>query len=96
MKTVFKYISLALAVGLITPTVQAQKKLSLQEAVNLAVEQNPEVLASSLEIEKSKQQKVVSRSLFLPSVSLSAQANHYFRLTPFFGFGETAADGKIV
>jgi outer membrane protein TolC len=95
MKTFLKYISFALAVGAITPAVQAQQKLSLQEAVNLAVEQNPEILARTLEIEKSKQQRIISRSLFLPTVSLSAQANHYFRLNPFFGFGEVDPDGKI-
>ncbi len=95
MKSIFKNILLAFAFGVIAPGVQAQQKLSLQEAVNLAVEQNPEVMARSLEIEKSKQQKIVSRSLFLPSVNLSAQANHYFRLNPFFGFGESSPDGKI-
>ncbi|WP_276374794.1 TolC family protein [Chryseolinea sp. H1M3-3] len=95
MKSISKYILLALAFGAFTPNVKAQQKLSLQEAVNLAVDQNPEILARDLEIEKSRQQKIVSRSLFLPSVNLSAQANHYFRLNPFFGFGESAADGKI-
>jgi hypothetical protein len=63
--------------------------------VTLAVERNPEIAASSLELEKSRQQKIISRSLFLPSINVGAQANHYFQLNPFFGFGETTPDGKI-
>ena len=75
---------------------QAQQQLSLQDAVDLAITRNPELAASQLEVEKAQQQKVISRSLFLPSVSLAAQANHYFKVTPFFGFGEsTQGGGKI-
>jgi outer membrane protein TolC len=95
MNTILKYITILFAVGIFVPTAEAQQKLSLQDAVNLAVENNPEIAASSLEIEKSKQQKIISRSLFLPSVNLSAQANHFFKLNPFFGFGETTPNDKI-
>lgn len=95
MKTILKYITILFAVGTVVPVAEAQQKLSLQDAVNLAVENNPEIAASSLEIEKSKQQKIISRSLFLPSVNLSAQANHFFKLNPFFGFGETTPNDKI-
>lgn len=95
MNTLIKYITILFAVGSLMPTARAQQKLSLQDAVNLAVEHNPEIAASTLEIEKSKQQRVISRSLFLPSVNLSAQANHFFKLNPFFGFGETTPNDKI-
>lgn len=95
MNSIIKYIALVFALGVIAPSGKAQHKISLQEAVNLAIEKNPEIAATNLEIEKSKQQKVVSRSLFLPSVSLGAQANHYFRLNPFFGFGEGGPNDKI-
>lgn len=95
MNIFLKYITILFAVGIFVPAAEAQQKLSLQDAVNLAVENNPEIAASSLEIEKSKQQKIISRSLFLPSVNLSAQANHFFKLNPFFGFGETTPNDKI-
>ncbi len=96
MKSIIKYISFSVAISLLLISqAKAQQKLSLQEAVTLAVQRNPEIEASKLEIEKSKQQKVISRSLFLPSISASAQLNHYFELSPFFGFGEDTPGGKI-
>lgn len=96
MNSIIKYLTVAFALGVfIVPTAIAQHKLSLQDAVNLANAHNPEIAVNRLEVEKAKQEKVVSRSLFLPSVSLGAQANHYFRLNPFFGFGEERQDGKI-
>lgn len=96
MKSVIKFISLGFVFSVfIMLTAKAQQKLSLQEAVTLAAQRNPEIEASTLEIEKSKHQKTIARSLFLPSVSASAQVNHYFQLNPFFGFGETTPGGKI-
>jgi outer membrane protein TolC len=72
------------------------KQLSLKDAVTLASENNPELKASELEVSKSLQQRVVSRALILPSVNVVAQANHYFQLPPFFGFGATTpSEGKI-
>lgn len=96
MNSIRKHIFMVLALGAsIAPAAWAQQKLSLQEAVNLAITKNSELAASSLEVEKSRQQKIVARSLFLPSVNVGAQANHYFQLNPFFGFGENSPDGKI-
>ena len=96
MKSIIRYISLGITFSLLfIQAVNAQHQLSLQEAMSLAVERNPELAASKLEIDKSRQQKVISRSLFLPSINASAQVNHYFQLTPFFGFGETTPGGKI-
>lgn len=85
----------ALAGVLITPVLSAQHKLSLQDAVTLAVQHNPELQATNLETEKAHQGKIAARSLYLPSVYASAQANHYFQVTPFFGFGDTTPEGKI-
>ncbi len=70
-------------------------KLSLTEAVAMAGENNRELKATRLEISKSIQQRVIARSLFLPTVSITGSVNHYFQLPPFFGFGENAAEGKI-
>ena len=93
MNSTIKYLPFVFAGLFAIQTSNAQQKLSLNDAVTLAVEHNPEIEASNLEIEKSKQQKIISRSLFLPSVTASAQANHYFKLNPFFGFGEAAPEG---
>lgn len=96
MNSIIKNLTVVLALGILSiPTAKAQQKLSLQEAVDLAVAKNPEIVASELEVQKARQQKVISRSLFLPSVNLAAQANHYFKVTPFFGFGESSQGDKI-
>ncbi|HEX6223976.1 MAG TPA: TolC family protein [Chryseolinea sp.] len=96
MNSILKNIIIAVAVsGFWTTGARAQQSLSLEEAVNLALAKNPEIAASNLELEKSRQEKIISRSLFLPSLSVGAQANHYFQLNPFFGFGEAGPDGKI-
>jgi outer membrane protein TolC len=96
MNSIRKHIFMILAIGTLSaPIAKAQQKLSLQEAVNLAIAKNSELAATTLEVEKSRQQKIIARSLFLPSVNVGAQANHYFQLNPFFGFGETTANEKI-
>jgi outer membrane protein TolC len=63
--------------------------------LSLALTSNPELKSSSLEVDKAAQGKVIARSLFLPSVYAGAQANHYFQLPAFFGFGENAEGSKI-
>ena len=91
-----KLIALSIVVGIISILpARSQQQLSLQDAVDLALHRNPEIAATNLEVEKAQQQKVISRSLFLPSISLAAQANHYFKVTPFFGFGESSPGDKI-
>lgn len=94
MKTLIKIIiTLAFALAVIKLT--AQQRLTLEDAVHLASENNQELQARKLEVEKTQQQKVVARSLFLPYVGLSAQANHYFKRAPFFGFGAEGGEDKI-
>lgn len=95
MNSIIANILLVLALAMTLPEAQAQQRISLQDAVDLAITRNPELAARQLEVEKSKQQRLVSRSLLLPSVGLSAQANHYFQRAPFFGFGEVKPDDKI-
>jgi outer membrane protein TolC len=96
MKSIIKNIFIATAVGVLSlQQAGAQQKLSLQETVTLAEQRNPEIAISKLEIEKAKQQRVISRSLFLPSIGASAQLAHYFQLNPFFGFGESSPGDKI-
>ena len=87
MKLNIRSLALILTVSISSiPPASAQQKLSLEDAVDLALTGNPELAAGQLEVQKAQQQKVISRSLFLPSVNLSAQANHYFKVTPFFVF----------
>jgi outer membrane protein TolC len=91
------YFAFVFSLALIqSQAVEAQvQKLSLQEAVTLSLANNPELKASHLEVEKAGQQTVISRSLYLPTVSATAFANHYFQRPVFFGFGEGSTDGKI-
>ena len=94
MKTLVKIvITLAFAFALTRLT--AQQRLTLEDAVHLASENNQELQARKLEVEKTQQQKVVARSLFLPYIGLSAQANHFFKRAPFFGFGAEGDEDKI-
>lgn len=69
--------------------------LSLDDAINLAKANNPELKVTQFEIEKANQGRIVARSLFLPTVNVNAQVSHYFQLPAFFGFGENAEGGKI-
>lgn len=73
----------------------AQKTLSLNEVLSLAKTNNRELKATELEIQKANEQKLIARSAFLPSINLNAQANHYFKLPPFFGFGENGEQDKV-
>lgn len=94
MKTIVKHIFIVGAIAIPSLTF-AQRALSLQDAVQTAIDHNPDLKASQLEIQNSTQQQVIARSALLPVVQASAQVNHYFQLNPFFGFGETATSDKI-
>jgi outer membrane protein TolC len=72
-----------------------QQKISLHDALTIASTHNPELKSSLLDVDKVAQEKVIARSLFLPSVFAGAQANHYFQLPAFFGFGTNTEEGKI-
>lgn len=94
MKSI-KYVIQIIVGLLLLSELHAQENLSLEDALHLARQHNPELRHSSLEIDKAAQEKVIARSLFLPSVHAGAQANHYFQLPAFFGFGENDEGGKI-
>jgi outer membrane protein TolC len=86
MKNIFRITFVLMVLAALNP-LAAQQQLSLEDAVGLASTNNQEINAGKLEIEKTHQQKVVARSLFLPTIGITAQANHFFKRTPFFGFG---------
>lgn len=94
MKTLRYFVQIILAL-LLMAELRAQQQLSISEALSLALAHNPELRQRSLDIRKAHEEKVIARSLFLPAVYAGAQANHYFRLPAFFGFGENAEGGKI-
>jgi outer membrane protein TolC len=95
---IFKSLYTGLTLGvllMIFPAVSAQHRLSLAEAIALASANNPELKASELDNEIADWKKTSARSLFLPTVGLSGQVNHYFQRTPFFGFGAETEGEKI-
>lgn len=89
-----KYVFILQATLQLTNAV-AQERLSLADAAALAASNNLELKASRMEIDIARQERNVARSLFLPMVSLSGQANHYFKRIPFFGFGAESSQDKI-
>jgi len=70
-----------------TAQAPSRKELSLREALMMARENNREIKIARLDIDRSGQDKIVAKSLILPSAGLGAQVDHYFKLPPFFGFG---------
>lgn len=87
---------MALAVLIRWNQVHAQSSgLSLQDAVQLSLANNPELKATGLDVSKAEQETVIARSRYMPTVTATAFANHYFQRPVFFGFGETSTDGKI-
>ncbi|HYF68716.1 MAG TPA: TolC family protein [Ohtaekwangia sp.] len=89
-------ILLHITFGLLAITVaEAQHNLSLGDAVRLVTQNNQELQATALQNEIAIQQRADARGLFLPTVSLSGQVNHYFKRSPFFGFGSDASEEKI-
>ena len=91
----FKYLFQLVVVLLMATGLHAQQQLSLSDALSLAVSGNPDLKHAALEQQKAAQQKVIAKSLFLPSMYAGAQANHYFQLPAFFGFGENSEGDKI-
>ena len=71
------------------------QSLSMQQAVSLALNQNPDLKIGQLEVNRSRQDRTIARSLYLPTVNAAAQVNHFFELTPFFGFGTYGEGDKI-
>jgi outer membrane protein TolC len=94
-KNLYAAYALTFLLSLFSITGYAQQTLSLSEVMSLANANNKELKAAQLEIEKADQQRVIARSAFLPTINLNAQANHYFQLQPFFGFGENTEQDKI-
>lgn len=95
---IFKSIYTVVTLGvllMISSGVSAQQKLSLSEAVALAAANNPELKASQLDNEIADWKKTSARSLFLPTLGVSGQVNHYFQRNPFFGFGADTQADKI-
>ena len=71
-------------------------KLSMKDALSLAITHNREIAIAKLDIDKSEQEIKKARSLQLPVASANAQLAHYFKEPAFFGFGNAnTSDDKI-
>src|SRR5688500_4206261 len=90
-----KYIVQFILAVLFVSELQAQQKLSLQDALALALENNPAVRSSALDLAKAGQQRVIAPSLFLTSVYAGGQATHHYQLPAFFGLGENEGGDRI-
>lgn len=96
-KKIFIYTILAfLFICIVSYTVYGQEqKLSLKEAVSLAVVNNRQVKVADIGVEKAKQQIRIAKSYALPSAGISAQLGHYFSAPVFFGFDNNGNSDKI-
>jgi outer membrane protein TolC len=66
--------------------------LSLEESVSLSLANNPRIKAVELEITSVRKNSAIARSMYLPQIALTANANHYFQRPVFFGFGEQVGE----
>jgi hydrophobe/amphiphile efflux-1 (HAE1) family protein len=80
------------------PTSNTVKKLSLVDAVKIAMENNPELQIARLEEIKAEQRVREVRSAFLPQVSASLQYIRNIQVPVFFfpAFGFDATTGELV
>jgi outer membrane protein TolC len=97
-KKAFIYTTLVFAfIILLSFMANAQAlQLSLHEALSLTLAKNREIKISSLDAERSQQLEQVAKSAGLPSAGISAQVNHYFYETPFFGFTNSGSTGDKI
>src|SRR6187397_1613729 len=71
-------------------------KLSMKDALSLAITHNREIAVAKLDIDISEQEIKKARSLHLPVAGANAQLAHYFKEPAFFGFGTTnSSNDKI-
>lgn len=71
---------------------QEAQKLTIKDAVSIAVEHNRDIKTSRLDIDKAQEQIRIAKSLLLPSIGVNAQAGHYFLKPVFFGLGSSSGD----
>ena len=72
------------------------RKLSLKEALSLAIANNREIKINSLDVDRAQQQTLIAKSQGLPVAGVSGQVAHYFNAPAFFGFGSApSGDSKI-
>ena len=87
---------LVILVLLLSSTAWAQEplRLSVQDCIDMALENNIELKNSQLEIDKARATKNEARAEYFPSVS--AQAIGFDALNPFFNFGIEDIDNALV
>lgn len=70
-------------------------KLTLSDAVTMAIKNNRALKIAGLDIDKAGQEIRTARSLSLPTANIGAQYLHYFIMPAFFGFGDNGVGDKI-
>src|SRR3989337_3990941 len=88
---VFTFLSLGSTLGM-----AQQRKLSMKEALSLALSNNRELKITSLDVDRSKQQILVAKSGALPNAGINGQLAHYFKEPAFFGFGGNPNSGDKI
>lgn len=89
------FLSVLIAGSSFGSTAQQTRNLSLQEAVQLASQNNRTLKANALDVSIAGEQVRVAKSLSLPAAQLGAAYTHYFALPAFFGLGENGSNSKI-
>jgi outer membrane protein TolC len=72
------------------------RRLSLKEALELTLANNRGIKIASLDVERSQQEIIMTRSQALPSAGISGQAMHYFKAPAFFGFGSNGTSNDKI
>lgn len=88
------FILLFLLIGFTSVQAQDTLKLSVQDCIDLALENNIPLKNSMLEIEKARKTKKEAQTLYYPSVS--AQALAFDALNPLLTFGIDDIDNALV
>lgn len=67
-----------------TQSLLAQKKLSLEETIAIAIQHNRKLKVDSIAIGIAQQHTIFEKSALLPKVEINTQTNHYFQQSPAF------------
>ncbi len=86
-------ILLILSLGVVYGSAGAQQVLTLNECVNIALENNPQIVNAGYELNSSRAQKLASFNNILPSISLSGGPSRFHRApSTRTGYGPIGSD----
>jgi outer membrane protein TolC len=76
------------------PVGTGAKSLSLDEALSLALQSNRDIKIAGIDVARAQEEKLVAKSMSLPSAGISGEADHFFSPPVFFGFGSSNGNGS--